>query len=409
MQILSLNFLFYTIGGVWRPIKWSSKCSMYLYSAFTLSTIYLLNFSVLTQLIDIVFVVDNMDDFATNSLMLLSAIAAFCKAITAVFRRSEIISLIKTLQEKPFKACNEEEIIIQMKYDCLIRQILDNLIIYLCNFSISLSYILLECRLNNSAYRSYTISYMILALFSATGAVIGEVLTALQGELPYRIWVPYDYTPILLFWLTSLHEMLALIFGTFVNIATETLLLGFCLQICAQLELFTRRLQRIVESDKNKEACNLLTNVPKRNRLSEHVYYHLHIIRFAEMVNEIFSEVLFVQFFASILILCSSVYYLSSHLVTDLSIFTFCMFVQIFVYCWAGNEVILKSTGLSEAACQIDWILMTISERKDLLMIMKRSIRPIKFTSSFLVTLSLDSYANVSTNIIRRMFFFCIT
>ncbi|KAG5346794.1 OR94B protein, partial [Acromyrmex charruanus] len=357
MQILSLNFLFYTIGGVWRPIKWSSKCSMCLYSAFTLSTIYLLNFSVLTQLIDIVFVVDNMDDFATNSLMLLSAIAAFCKAITAVFRRSEIISLIKTLQEKPFKACNEEEIIIQMKYDCLIRQ--------------------------NSAYKSYTISYMILALFSATGAVIGEMLTAFQGELPYRTWVPYDYTPILLFWLTSLHEMLALIFGTFVNIATETLLLGFCLQICAQLELFTRRLQRIVEPDKNKEACNLLTNVPNRNRLSEHVYYHLPY------------------------------YYLSSHLtVTDftkLSIFTFCMFVQIFVYCWAGNEVILKSTGLSEAACQIDWILMTISERKDLLMIMKRSIRPIKFTSSFLVTLSLDSYANVSTNIIRRMFFFCIT
>ena len=64
------------------------------------------------------------------------------------------------------------------------------------------------------------------------------------------------------------------------------------------------------------------------------------------MVNEIFSEVLFVQFFSSILILCSSVYYLSSHLTvidfTKLTIFTFCMFVQIFVYCWAGNEVILK-------------------------------------------------------------------
>jgi len=71
--------------------------------------------------------------------------------------------------------------------------------------------------------------------------------------------------------------MLALIFDTFVNIATETLLLGFCLQICAQLEFFTHRLQRMVESDEKKEACNLLTNVPNRNRLSEHVYYHLRI------------------------------------------------------------------------------------------------------------------------------------
>lgn len=38
---------------------------------------------------------------------------------------------------------------------------------------------------------------------------------------------------------------------------------------------------------------------------------------------------------------------------------------------------------------------MTISEQKDLLMIMKRSTKPIKLTSSFLVTLSLESYGNV--------------
>lgn len=154
------------------------------------------------------------------------------------------------------------------------------------------------------------------------------------------------------------------------------------------------------------------------------------------MVNEVFSQVLFVQFFASILILWTSVYYLSSHItVADfvkLVIYTFCMFVQIFVYCWAGNKVILKVNHnffLHKKKCiqrqkkeqcysrknnliilivsnrAEHWIkrrgirnkLVTISEQKDLLMIMKRSTRPIKFTSSFLVTLSLDSYANIST------------
>lgn len=64
------------------------------------------------------------------------------------------------------------------------------------------------------------------------------------------------------------------------------------------------------------------------------------------MVNEVFSQVLFVQFFGSILILCSTVYHLSSHVTiadfASLAVYTFCMFVQIFVYCWAGNEVILK-------------------------------------------------------------------
>lgn len=121
MQLLSLNFLLYTLSGVWRPIKWISKCSKCLYSVFTFSTIYLLNFSVLIQLMDIVLVVDNIDEFATISLMFLTALATFCKAATAVIRRSEIINLVKILQEKPCKPSSEEEINIQMKYDNLIR------------------------------------------------------------------------------------------------------------------------------------------------------------------------------------------------------------------------------------------------------------------------------------------------
>ncbi|CAL1679058.1 unnamed protein product [Lasius platythorax] len=367
MQLLSLNFLLYTLSGVWRPIKWTSKCSKCLYSVFTFSTIYLLNFSVLIQLMDIVLVVDNIDEFATISLMFLTALATFCKAATAVIRRSEIINLVKILQEKPCKPSSEEEINIQMKYDNLIR--------------------------------TCSISYTLLAAFSATGATIGEILATLQGELPYPGWVPYDiYSSLVLFWFTSLQEMLALAFGTIVNIATETLVLGFCLQICSQLEILKHRLRTATESnEKEKSPSNNVSY--KKSRFSEHIRYHLCIIRFAEMVNEVFNQVVFVQFFASILILCSSVYYLSSHITVEdfvkLVIYTFCMFVQIYVYCWAGNEVILKSTGLSEAVYEINWTLVTVSEQKDLLMIMKRSTRPIKFTSSFLVTLSLESYVNI--------------
>ncbi|XP_072761984.1 odorant receptor 4-like isoform X2 [Anoplolepis gracilipes] len=329
MQLLSLNFLLYTLSGVWRPIEWTSKCSKCLYNVFTLSTIYLLNFSVLTQLMDIILVVDNISDFATTSLMFLAAVACFCKAATAVIRRDEIINLVKTLQERPCKPSSKEEINIQMKYDNLIR--------------------------------TYSISYTILASFSATGATIGEVLAILKGELPYRGWVPYDiYSSLVLFWLTSLQEMLAL----------------------------------AIQADEKEESYD-----SKKSRFLEHIRYHLCIIRFAKMVNQVFNQVLFVQFFASILILCTSVYHLSSHVTlvdfVKLVIYTFCMFVQIFVYCWAGNEVILKSTTLSEAIYEINWTSVTISEQKDLLMIMKRSTRPIKFTSSFLVTLSLESYTNI--------------
>ncbi|XP_025073486.1 LOW QUALITY PROTEIN: odorant receptor Or2-like [Pogonomyrmex barbatus] len=104
--------------------------------------------------------------------------------------------------------------------------------------------------------------------------------------------------------------------------------------------------------------------------------------------------------FISILVLCTSVYYLSTH-ITDLYgtasllVYTICMFVQIYVYCWSGNEVILKSTSIGDAIFRMDWPLLSINEKKKLLMIMIRSTIPIKFTSSFLITLSLQSYSNI--------------
>lgn len=58
-----------------------------------------------------------------------------------------------------------------------------------------------------------------------------------------------------------------------------------------------------------------------------------------------------------------------------------------------------QSIELGDVVYEMDWLLLTMSERKDLLMIMMRSMRPVKLTSSFLVTLSLDSYSNVSIRI----------
>ena len=56
---------------------------------------------------------------------------------------------------------------------------------------------------------------------------------------------------------------------------------------------------------------------------------------------------------------------------------------------------------MTDAIYRMNWPLLSINEKKGLLMIMIRSTIPIKFTSSFLITLSLQSYSNVS-NIIMK-------
>ncbi|XP_024878578.1 putative odorant receptor 85d isoform X1 [Temnothorax curvispinosus] len=369
MQILSLNFLLYTISGLWRPIEWSSKYSKLLYSVYTFFTIYLLAYFMLAHLLYIIFVIDNVEDFASDPPFFFCSIIILSKVITAVIYRGEIINLVETLQEKPCKACNEDETDIQIKFDRSIR--------------------------------SYTIYYILLCTFSALGGVAAGVLDVLEGQLPYNMWVPWDCTSFLSFWFTSLQNILAVILCTIVNVATETIWLGFCLQTCAQFEILKYRLQNMTKRREEEIFPKSSLNNASRETgiLSEHISHHLCIIRLAEMINDVYRQVIFIQFFISILVLCSVVYYLSSHLTfTDFAtmiVFTFCMFLQIFFYCWAGNEVMLKSTGLSEVVYHMDWMLMTVSEQKNLLMIMKRSAKPVKLTSSFLVTLSLESYGNL--------------
>ncbi|KYM75447.1 Putative odorant receptor 71a [Atta colombica] len=319
MQMLSLNFFIYTVGGIWRPVEWSSNGAKLLYNVFTFIIISSEYFLVLTQFMDIVLIVDNIDDFATNTLMFLTIVAVCCKATVVVVRRNAIINLVQILLKAPYKPRDEDEVAIQTKFDKFIK--------------------------------SCSIKYSLLATSSVTGTTIGSVLNVMQGHLPYRIWLPYNYT-VSMFGIISIHQIVTLIFATVINVGTETLIFGLILQT------------------------------------------------YAKTVNIIFNQILFVQFFSSILVLCTSVYYLSMHIkelsaAASLLIYTICMFVQIFVYCWSGNEVMLKSMSIADAIYHMNWPLLSINEKKGLLMIMIRSTIPVKFTSSFLIILSLQSYSNV--------------
>lgn len=121
MQVLPLNFFLYAASGMWRPVEWSSNGSTLLYSIYTIFMLYLMLFLLLTQFLDIILVVDNVEDFITNFLLFISVVSAFCKIITALTRRGRIVNLIEILQRPPCRVCNQEEMYIQAKFDRSIR------------------------------------------------------------------------------------------------------------------------------------------------------------------------------------------------------------------------------------------------------------------------------------------------
>ncbi|XP_066594340.1 odorant receptor 10-like [Prorops nasuta] len=129
------------------------------------------------------------------------------------------------------------------------------------------------------------------------------------------------------------------------------------------------------------------------------VKHHIHIFKYAKELNEIFSPILFGHAFVHILLLCSIIYHLSigQEDVSVASNFLYLSIVstQVFLYCWFGNEVIISSSDFSSAIYSMDWRKLTLRGQKDLLIILLRTRTPIKFTSSFLVTLSNDSFVTI--------------
>jgi len=111
----------YTIGGIWRPIEWCSKGIKMLYSIFTASILSSLYFLMLTQFMDIVLVIDNMDDFTMNSFIFATIIAVCCKATVIVLRRNAIIKLTEILLKEPCKPRDADEVAIQRKVDEFIK------------------------------------------------------------------------------------------------------------------------------------------------------------------------------------------------------------------------------------------------------------------------------------------------
>ncbi|XP_077282444.1 odorant receptor 46a-like isoform X2 [Temnothorax americanus] len=284
-------------------------------------------------------------------------------------RRNAIINLMRLLMKAPCKPCDEDESAIQTKFDRFIR--------------------------------SYSIKYALLATSAVIGTTIGSVLNVMQGHIPYRIWLPWDYNIPLVFWIISIHQIVSLLFATMISIGTDTLIFGLFLQTCAQLEIFEYRLHKLIINKTVRYLKHGLSSSNKNKmKISECIHHHLSIYEYAKAVNAIFNQVFFVQFSGSILVLCTSVYYLSTHIaelsgLVTLLFYTIGMFVQIYILCWSGNEVMLKSTSVGNAIYCMDWPILSIDEQRDLLLIMMRSTIAIKFTSSFLITLSLQSYSNI--------------
>lgn len=137
---------------------------------------------------------------------------------------------------------------------------------------------LLNSQLNKYICRSWSTRYLILASCSCTSMIIGMVITIFQGQLPYKAWLPFNITP-LTFPIISVQQLLTTISATIINTGTETIVFGFILQTCAQLEIFEYRLRKLIADRAVRYIGDFTVSSSKKETISEYVRHHLKIFK----------------------------------------------------------------------------------------------------------------------------------
>ncbi|XP_018374371.1 PREDICTED: odorant receptor 46a-like [Trachymyrmex cornetzi] len=349
-QMLKFSLMLCAIAACWQPITWTSLCKHIIYKTyaiFLISSLYLFLFS---QFINITLNVGNSDEFTDALYMMLTIFVAGYKQVYMWVDRKNFMIIINIFNEKPFAPYETHEVMIQQKFEKLIQ---------------------------NNMRR-----YLIIVLMSIGSIVTMSVSTDfMKRNLTYKAWIPFDYSSPAIYFVVYIHQLIAMSTSGIVNVACESLLCGFLLHICCQFEILGYRLTKLTHD---------------QNSLRDCVRHHNCIFEYAYTVNNMFAKIIAIQFAVSMLVVCSNLYRIA--MARDyvsfipLIMYTSAILVQIFIYCWFGNEVKLKSLQLINSIYDIEWLALSNSNKKDLLLIMKRAMTPIEFTSGYIITMNLESF-----------------
>ncbi|KAG5331208.1 OR94B protein, partial [Acromyrmex charruanus] len=319
------------------------------------------------------FITEDLETFIEKFSLFLSVLGVSCKVMNLTLRRHEIIGLTDMLLQDICVPRNDREMDIQRRFDRSAK------IITIC------------CEILNES-----------AVFFATVAQFRYFIST--RTLPLSDWVPYDISSTTAFWATMLHQTIGLIICANASVAHEILISGFMIQTCAQLDILCYRARMLPSSLREAQKCSISKEDFKAREqriIRELIHHHRFVYRFAERINAVFTLMIFVQFTISSTVLCLSIYKMLTKNLLSLefawsSSYLGCMLMQIYLYCWFGNEVTLKSTEIGNAIYEMEWPMLPVDLMKILLLIITRSKRPIKITSGYMITLCNDSFMKVN-------------
>ncbi|XP_044727752.1 odorant receptor Or2-like [Chrysoperla carnea] len=134
--------------------------------------------------------------------------------------------------------------------------------------------------------------------------------------------------------------------------------------------------------------------------LEESINHHIKILNICTELEQIIHLMVLIVFLGSVILLCFLLFQTSMTPIASIKFlqsasYCFTITVQIFLYCWWGNEVSVQSEKVAESISEINYVGTTTKFQKSLIFIMKRAQKPIVFTAGKFSALSVETYSAI--------------
>ncbi|RZC35405.1 7tm 6 domain containing protein, partial [Asbolus verrucosus] len=218
-----------------------------------------------------------------------------------------------------------------------------------------------------------------------------------EYRLPFLAWYPYDTQTSPQYEFTYFHQFIGISCISMVNVNIDTLVAALNMYIGAQIDLLCDDLKHFHDGSKNNTADAI-------GNLKSCIHHHREILKFAEYANNFYNWLIFMEFLiggVSIglgMFRLSVVIPLSSEFYSFVS-YTFCICIQVYMYCWFGNEIevkVIRSSGLLPyAVFESDWTELSPEVKKMMIFLFLKVQKPLKMSAFGLFCLSLETFIKI--------------
>ncbi|KAF3054604.1 Odorant receptor 033 [Nylanderia fulva] len=376
---VSITRIFMKMVGLWYVE--TAREQLFLRIAFGYA-VWAIVFAILVEGVDLYHCIGDFYAVTSNLCATLLLVMILVKLGSFMFYRDQIMDLIHYAEENFWNVTyNEVGTQIMKRYD----------------------------KLGMSMVYTFT-CIVVIATFNYVFAPFFEPQATNETEkiLPFKLWIDFPYhSPY--YEITYVIQSLSTIHSGICTCCFDNFVSTFNIHVAAQLKILAHKVETIAEDcintviGKNYLSETDFAMLTFRN-LRDCVKQHLMLIHYVHNMQRVFTVILLGQLLLSSVVICFGGFqFLAADVVIRKCIFAFHFvggLIQLLIYTWTCNDIIVQSAAISDAAYNSKWYLLPDNGsgkavKKGLLLIMIRARRPCALTAGSFAVMSLDTFTGI--------------